>query len=212
MKEMNLPEFESCTSLTLTSSDICWARRIDTFLSMHSDDGLGMLWRALCSTTAWSWVTWLTWKKSNILILCTYPDPIICPSFIPTAPGCLLWIHCGTYVAYKRSSLHYQQCGLSLSLVQWRATYPSANPFYINLACVSTTAFSITCRGEWVINPTDSFQLYLETQQSTPHLFSWADPAPHSPGHQILLKKGEKLRNISNRICIKGTRASHLSS
>lgn len=87
MKEMNLPEFESLTSLTLTSSDICWARRIDTFLSMHSDDGLGMLWRALCSTTAWSWVTWLTWKKSNILILCTYPDSIICPSFIPTPPG-----------------------------------------------------------------------------------------------------------------------------
>lgn len=47
----------------LTSSEICWARRTDTFLSMHSDDGLGMLWRALCSTTAWSWVTWLTWKK-----------------------------------------------------------------------------------------------------------------------------------------------------
>lgn len=48
---------------SLTSSDICCARRIATFLSMHSEVGLGMFCRAFCSTTAWSCVAWFIWKK-----------------------------------------------------------------------------------------------------------------------------------------------------
>lgn len=76
----------------LTSSEICWARRTDTFLSMHSDDGLGMLWRALCSTTAWSWVTWLTWKKKKLTLWVFYIklDSNICTLLINIPLKCFL--------------------------------------------------------------------------------------------------------------------------
>lgn len=55
-----------------TSSDICCARRIATFLSMHSEVGLGMFCRAFCSTTAWSCVAWFIWKKVFLILTFTW--------------------------------------------------------------------------------------------------------------------------------------------
>lgn len=62
----NVPGGQSMSSWAPTSSETCWARRMATFLSMHSDDGFGMLCSALCSTTAWSCVTWLTCKRQPL--------------------------------------------------------------------------------------------------------------------------------------------------
>lgn len=135
--------------IKLTSSDICWARRTDTFLSMHSDDGLGMLWRALCSTTAWSWVTWLIWKKLTILFGVN--------NLYITRPNHLLFIHHplpqNDYLAYTHyrtcgnlHEKHCQQSGLPLFLA-----HCSGKCLQILIleqsTCVSKSGLSLTCRG-----------------------------------------------------------------
>lgn len=108
-------------------------------ISKHAlDDGLGMLWRNFCAHHCDHELLGWPEKSPNIFNTVYIPRSNHLPSFIPTAPGCLLWIHCGTYVAYKRSSFCItNNVGFLFPLCSGGPTYPSANPFYINLACVT---------------------------------------------------------------------------